>query len=156
MAEDVIKKDTVVAVNDEWDGCGCKDCKELGDMMRPIEAPMREVATKLHEEGYDLVGSVVDQVIGAFTMMSSVHLQDTMLAADSFFSIRECITNRISAHQMENIVKHAVAETLQKMIMPVGSVNVEDGLPVPPGFPGFKFPGSGPGSGEDGGGGFTH
>jgi len=132
-----------------WQGCGCRHCKQLGALMQPVEAPLKAVAKSLYDANYPLMGAVVDQVRSAFSMMSSVHIQDVIIAADSFLTIREYIRDSVQRHQVEGAVEQAVARVLQRMMMPVGSVKIDDDFPVPPGMPGFGF---GPGDDDEGGG----
>lgn len=131
-----------------WDGCGCKYCKELGALMQPLDAPLRAVAKSLYDKNYPLVGAVVDQVLHTLSMMSSVHIQDVIIAADSFLTVRRYIRDSVQRHQVEGAVEQALVRLLKKMMMPVGSVKIEDGFP--PGMPGFSF---GLGEDDDDGGG---
>jgi len=136
---------------DMWAGCGCPDCQRLGAILQKIEPVMREVEDELANGEYNLVSGTINQLIEVIAMMSSVHVTGVMQVADAMHSVSSYVMERAREFQMRGVVRTEVQNVLRSMMMPIGSVAIEPGCPMPPGFPrpGTVFsPG---GDDEDGG-----
>ena len=134
-----------------WKGCGCKQCKLNGEILRKIEVVLQEGADALREN-YDeqhsggLVLDVLDSFVNMLDSIEKNSLNGLLNARAMAFMMQTYTESQFRAVQTSKIVQHEVKKVLGRMFMPIGSVHVEPGA-RPPGMPPFDDGGSKGGSG---------
>jgi hypothetical protein len=120
---------------DMWTGCGCEDCRRLGAILSKVEPALREVEDELARSEFNMVSGTINQLIEVMAMMSSVHVSGVMQVADALYSVSSYVMERAREFQMRGVVRTEVQNALKSMMVPIGSVAVEPGCPMPPGAP---------------------